>query len=133
MDLMVKTGRDEKKPVREVPVPDLWHLASAVAKTGECLAKARDQEILSEAHAEEVLNTLLAEAPLHDGENARQAILDVWHQAHSTTRALLVIEQKLQAILELAEPRAKLIPISEADVLKIRKLAEEALEGGKDD
>ena len=62
MELMIKTGRDEKRPIREVPVPDLWHLARAVAKTADALAEARAVDLLSADQAEDVLTKLLEEA-----------------------------------------------------------------------
>jgi hypothetical protein len=123
--LRIKESR-ELKPIRELCVRDLWHLASAVAKTGECLAKARSTEIVSASQAEEVLESLLADSPLHDGENARAAILEVWHRANATTRALLLLETRLHRILEGAVAMPDIVGRA-----RLVQLVHEALEGGE--
>ncbi|MHC4430185.1 MAG: hypothetical protein ACYS0D_16540 [Planctomycetota bacterium] len=124
--LMIETGRDEVTPLSEIQVPDLWHLAAAVAKTGACLKTAREEEIVSSHHAEDVLETLLNDALLQEGEGPRQSILDVWHLASSTTRALLRIKASLNEALRLLD-----LPMAEGDVLvpRLREVLTGALEG----
>jgi len=122
---MVRTGRNESVPLSEVQVPDMWGLSRAVVRTGECLSDARGVEVLSSGHAENVLEALLRDAPLQDGEKAARVIVEVWHLANSTTRALQLVEERIQQALRFMEVSGTSSPL----VARLREFLVSALEG----
>jgi hypothetical protein len=110
----------ELKPVRDMPVPDLWHLGTAIPKLVKGIeeAKAADDAV----DGVEVLFQL----PEMNGERAGQAVIGIWHQAHSLTKALLRVEGQINEALRLLD-----LPLAEGFVLekRLREVLTGALEG----
>lgn len=133
MNMKIQYKPDEIRPIKELEVRDLWHLASAVAQTSKELQKARDTEIMNGDHGEDVLIELLESSGLHgDGERQREAILDVWHLAHAMRRALLKIEQQAQEAIKFLDAVRHEGTMDRPEIADVRRRFEEILSPAAD-
>jgi hypothetical protein len=106
----IKTGREEVTAVRDLQIKDLWHLAQALRKVSANPPEEGDPPLMI------------------DGEEACAAVLEVWHLAHSSVRALQRIEGQLTEVLAALDSK------TESDgfcVAKARELVQRILEPGE--
>jgi hypothetical protein len=137
--LTIETGRDETKTASELQVRDLWHLAQALPKLSAAITEtvsAREEWMMDDASGERLEAAVIALADMHfNGEQACEAVLEVWHLANSATRALQRIERELQEALRALDshPAQSLNrrPAVRKAHDKVRKILTGALEGGE--
>jgi hypothetical protein len=140
-ELTIQTGRDETKTASELQqIPDLWHLAQVMPKISGAITEtvaAREEWMLEDAGGERLEAAVIALAEFRfNGEQARDAVLDVWHLAKSQARALHRIEREVNDALRALDshPAQSLNrrPALRRAHDKVRKILTESLEGGAD-